>query len=67
MRGEFEEKQFTGTWAVDDNKLCLDFPGDLDDGCSTIARYPDGRLQLFTAVGDPAGYFNVIKGNPDNF
>jgi hypothetical protein len=67
MRGEYKGKRFKGSWTIRKDMLCFDFPGREDDRCWSLFRFPDGRLRLYTSVGEPAGYIGVVDGNPNNF
>lgn len=65
LRGRYEGEPVRGRWSIEDDQLCYDLPGTRDDGCRTVVRREGGRLQLFTAVGEPAGDLYVSQGNPE--
>lgn len=66
LRGLYEGRRFEGSWRLNGAELCLDLPGEIDDGCRTVAgRKP--QLQTFTAAGEPAGEISVRQGNPEGF
>jgi hypothetical protein len=67
MRGKYRGKKFKGSWTIHNDLLCFDFPGEEDDRCWSLFRVPDGRLQLFTSEGEPAGYIGVADDNPNKF
>jgi hypothetical protein len=61
MRGNYEDKTFSGKWEIRDDLICLEFPDQVDDGCWSMLRLPDAQLQLFTSEGKPSGYIEVAK------
>lgn len=67
LRGTYERERFSGHWSVDADRLCLDLPGDADDGCFTVVTRGGDELQLFTEAGEPAGDFRISEGNPEGF
>ncbi len=65
LRGRYEGEPVRGRWWIEDDRLCYDLPGKRDDGCRTVVRRDGDRLQLFTAIGEPAGDLYVSQGNPE--
>jgi hypothetical protein len=56
LRGLYEGRRFEGSWRLNGAQLCLDLPGEIDDGCRTVVgRKP--QLQTFTAAGEPTARF----------
>jgi hypothetical protein len=67
LRGTYDGKKVKGHWSIKNNMLCLRYPQMRDNGCWSVLRYPDGRLQLFDATGTPAGDLGVSQGDPHDF
>ncbi len=53
IEGSWAGRAYQGTWAVQSDRLCLDYQGTTDDGCWHLSRGEDGRLFWFTKDGTP--------------
>ncbi len=66
IRGQRNGADFTGSWAIKDNRLCFDLPGNDFDICRTVAKDGDEVL-MFDESGSPAGRLTVEAGNPNGW
>ncbi len=60
-------RDFSGSWKVEDDMLCLDLPQfEGQTRCRRVFVRGD-EVFLFTTTGEPAGSLKITKGNPRNF
>ena len=65
VRGAESGSSYKGTWHVDSDKLCTDFPSFNFKDCITI-RQKDATHYAFTS-SKGTNTWSVVKGNPENF
>ncbi len=49
-----------GTWAIEEDRYCIDWDNSLKNSCSQLVRGPDGFVVMDVALGEPRGIVTQI-------
>jgi len=63
IRGLEGEEKYTGSWHVDGDKLCVDFPRHDFKDCVWVALGTDGEYSFMN--GRQTNLRTIVAGNPD--